>query len=231
VESEGKVCTKCNVWKLPFHFPKNGKGLHSQCKECKKAYRKRWGKDTGYDSYYYNENKERLKSNALLWKSINKERDKEGKRNWRKRNQEKVRVRDQNKAARKALLKNTWTESQKNETWRYFNNACALTGIAFNLHADHVIPLAVGHGGTIFENMIPLYGRLNESKNNRNIFEWFEANRQRFELSQKRFDKLIEWLASANAMTVDQYRDYVYWCHANPRSLDELKNEGKEAAI
>jgi hypothetical protein len=70
--------------------------------------------------------------------------------------------------------------------------------------------------------------KLNRSKFTNNIFEWFETNRQRFELSQEKFDRLIEWLASANAMTVEEYRDYVYWCHANPRTVDEINENNAE---
>jgi hypothetical protein len=103
----------------------------------------------------------------------------------------------------------------------YFGNACALTGRKYNIEKEHAIPQSIG-GGFTFENIYPLTKSLNVSKYNHNIFEWFEANRQRFELSQERFDKLIDWLASANAMTTEEYRDYVYWCHANPRSIDEL---------
>ncbi|CAM3631145.1 hypothetical protein [Mesobacillus zeae] len=101
-----------------------------------------------------------------------------------------------------------------------FNNSCVLTG-STNTQLDHVIPIAIGHGGSTYGNMVPLRPDLNHSKNDSNIFEWFEANRQRFELPQERFDNLIDWLASAKAMTVEDYRDYVYWCHANPRNIDE----------
>ena len=102
----------------------------------------------------------------------------------------------------------------------YFDRRCALTGET-DITEEHAIPLSIGHGGTIHGNMWPLCKRLNSSKYNKNIFEWFEANRQRFELSQAKFDRLIEWLAAANDMTVEEYRDFVYWCHANPNDVLE----------
>jgi hypothetical protein len=129
----------------------------------------------------------------------------------------------QKRAARKRNLIDDLTKNDLSLIMYKFNNQCALTGADNNLHLDHVIPLSIGRGGTYLGNIIPLRGDLNLSKNNHNIFEWFEANRQRFELSQDRFDNLIAWLASANAMTVEEYRDYVYWCHANPRTIDELE--------
>lgn len=122
------------------------------------------------------------------------------------------------------------------KSMKKFHFRCALTGESV-IHLDHVIPLAIGHGGTLVKNIIPLRKDLNLNKKDKNIFEWFDANKERFNLPQERFDRLIEWLASANAMSVDEYRDYVYWCHANPRSIDELKalseignhSTGKEA--
>jgi 5-methylcytosine-specific restriction endonuclease McrA len=128
-----------------------------------------------------------------------------------------------NRRAKKKKLRDDLTKRQVAEIMDNFDYCCVLTGSSGKLHLDHVIPLAVGHGGTTYGNMVPLRADLNSSKNDSNIFEWFEANRQRFELSQERFDNLIAWLASANAMTVEEYRDYVYWCHANPRNIDELE--------
>src|SRR5699024_2349289 len=118
---------------------------------------------------------------------------------------------------RKSKLPCNFTAKDLESLLRTFNNSCALTGRKDNLQIDHVIPLATGHGGAIYGNMAPLTGVLNSSKNDANIFEWFEANRQRFELSQDKFDRLIDFLAEANDMTVEEYRDYVYWCHKNPQ--------------
>jgi hypothetical protein len=141
---------------------------------------------------------------------------------WQLKNREKMKRLYHRRLARKRNLPDDLTAAQLAYTLYEFDDMCAFTGDR-NTHLDHVIPLAVGHGGTTYGNMIPLRADLNLSKNDRNIFEWFEANRQRFELSQERFDNLIAWLASANAMTIEEYRDHVYWCHANPRTIDELE--------
>ena len=89
------------------------------------------------------------------------------------------------------------------------------------------MPISIGHGGTTYGNMWPLCIRLNSSKHNKNIFDWFETNRQRLELSQDKFDTLIKYLADANGKTVEEYRGYVYWCHENPRTLEELETESE----
>lgn len=139
----------------------------------------------------------------------------------------KIKVWQMNRRAMKALLPDTLTVNQIEAAMSFFNGGCALTNQADDLHLDHVIPLSIGRGGTTFENIIPLSGTLNISKHDGNLFEWFKSNRQRFNLSQKKFDKLIDYLANLNDMTIDEYRDYVYWCHANPRTVNDLRKGGR----
>jgi hypothetical protein len=231
----GKECTKCEKWYPLTSFSKDVKklgGVRSICKECQKKDR--------------NDKKEYYKDKNKLHNAKNKEYMREYKskrllelydyaRNWRKNNPEynkkyqnsnadKIIIKENRRRANKLGLPANFTESDRIRVFvELGNSGCALSDEETNIHWDHVIPLSIGHGGTVRGNMIPLSAELNLSKNNRNIFEWFEANRQRFELSQERFDKLIAWLASANAMTVEEYRDYVYWCHANPRDINELE--------
>jgi hypothetical protein len=149
------------------------------------------------------------------------------KQDWQKNNKEKTAGATHRRRARLMSLPHDLTDEDIDDILGVFKG-CVLTGDS-NIHLDHVIPLAVGHGGTIYGNIVPLRADLNFSKNDSNIFEWFGANRQRFELSQERFDKLIEWLASANAMTIEEYRAYVYECHAYPRNIDVTNMKLKEA--
>jgi len=102
-----------------------------------------------------------------------------------------------------------------------FDGGCALTGDKADVHLDHVIPISVGHGGTTYENIIPLRADLNLSKGTGNIFEWFEANMQRLKLKRTKFNTLIEYLADINGMTTKEYEAYVRKCHDNPRIIDE----------
>ncbi len=137
-----------------------------------------------------------------------------------------VKISGQNSRSKRRHLPGSYRKVDVIKVLHHFKDGCALTG-AIDVDIDHVIPIATGHVGTIPGNIIPLAKTLNRSKKDRNIFEWFEANRQRFELSRERFDRLIEWLASANAMTVDEYREFVYWCHGNPRSIDEIRADSR----
>ncbi len=97
-----------------------------------------------------------------------------------------------------------------------FGERCALTGKAVPIQFDHVIPVSSGHGGTTLSNMLPIWQRINSSKGAKNIFEWYEENGDRFEVLPELFDQAIEYLADLNEMTAEEYRDYVYECHANP---------------
>jgi hypothetical protein len=248
----GKECTNCGDWvPLGGYFKHEGRlgGVRSQCKSCMKG-----RSNSEYSKRYRKENKGYFKEKLRDWRNANKEKVREASRNrylknkpkileqvrayqkenreyltlkireWQSKNEELLRLYVNNRRARVLLLPHTLTANQISEIIEYFDG-CSLTDETSDFHLDHVIPLATGHGGTTVANIIPLRSDLNLSKHTSNIFEWFEANRQRFELSQERFDNLIDYLASANAMTVEEYRDYVYWCHANPRSIDELEND------
>ena len=230
-EIVAKKCSRCAEEKALVEFYKDSRrvdGRQSHCKCCRDAANVEWhDRNPDYNaaaisSKWYRENRERHADSCRNWCRNNLGKVNSKARKWKRDNPDKTRLHRQRYLARKRLLPDTLTAEQYAETLAYFENACALTGETTDLHREHAIPLSVGHGGTIRENMYPMAGRLNISKGNRNIFEWFEANRQRFKLSQTRFDRLIEWLAASNAMTVEEYRDYVYWCHANPR---EIKTE------
>lgn len=120
--------------------------------------------------------------------------------------------------------KEAWVAKMSEYSWR-----CSFSLEEGKLAMDHVIPVATGHGGTYAGNLIPLEKSVNSSKNDSNIFEWFGATRQRFELSQERFDQTIGRLASANALTVAEYREFVYWCHENKRTVDEIKADQRHS--
>ena len=134
-----------------------------------------------------------------------------------------------NKRAKDQGLVGGVTKRQLADVLGRFGGGCALTN-SKDFQFDHVIPIDVGRCGSVAENLIPLNASLNSSKHANNIFEWFDDNRERFDLSQRKFDELIEYLADINEMTVEEYRDYVYWCHDNPRTVDEIMEEERAKA-
>lgn len=164
------------------------------------------------------------------WKNANPEEYRNRARRWQLANKEKLALNVHIRRARKSSLPDTFTLEQHTSTLSYFNGGCALTG-SVDYHMDHVIPIACGHGGTTFENMIPLRNDLNHSKHTTHIFEWFEVNHKRFDLSQKKFDALIEYLSEINEMTVQEYRKYVDWCFDNTVSFADKITENKQMTL
>jgi hypothetical protein len=244
----GKTCGKCKEWRQAdaFNVDKQGVGgLQYKCRNCQSTVFKKYYKENEdllrskkieyhhnnrearrlYDKKYYAENQDKV----IKYRKDNRARYTELTRKWRERNKERGLLPARLRRARIISLPNDLTNYQQDLLINKFKG-CALTE-SDNFDFDHVIPLTVGHGGTTYGNMIPLRHDLNQSKGNRNIFEWFEANRQRFNLSQEKFDSLIEWLAEINEVTVDDYTSHVYWCHENPHSLDDLRNKDEGEAI
>lgn len=242
----GKRCTKCLEWKSLDEFSKDKNcigGKKPSCRKCR----------TTYQNDYYNRNKETDLQKKKEYRLKNKDKEHERAKKYRKENAEKIRKYEetrvewkkayqkdyiktyqklnkdklatirQRREARKSGLPDTLEESEILEIKDFFNNQCCLSGLTEDIQMDHVIPVSIGHGGTVKENIIPLTKSLNSSKKDKNIFEWFEANRQRFNLSQEKFDALIDWLAKVNGVSVEDYHNHVYWCHENPYSLEDLQ--------
>lgn len=175
-------------------------------------------KERDYVRYW--SNPEATRERVRKYIKENPEKVKERYRKWYKANPDKWRAKYHRRRARKLLLPDEISGEQLNETLENFNGGCALTGDTSVFHWDHVIPLATETVGTVYGNMVPLRADLNMSKGSLNIFDWFTSNKERFSLSQNNFDRLIDWLAKVNGMTIDEYRDFVYECH-------EVKNARK----
>lgn len=119
--------------------------------------------------------------------------------------------------ARERSLPHTLTEEQLLKILNNYNGKCCFSGET--AHIDHIIPLAVGHGGTTYENILPLSQVLNGSKQDKNIFEWFELVHEHYNITLERFNEVMTEVASRNGMTLNEYREYVNWCFENPRRI------------
>jgi 5-methylcytosine-specific restriction endonuclease McrA len=230
-----KICKGCKELKKMDFFSPSKVSLGNTKSKCKNCQNEKMRKE-------YKQNPENRKVQSQKWKEKNEEKNKRGKlkwyrsnrekelnrmklyreentevfKGWWQRNREKTRVYKERRLARKRSLPDDLTENQYKEILEYFGYECALTGQKKDIHMDHVIPLSTGHGGTTCNNIIPLFGSVNQSKNNNNIFEWFELNGARFNIDNCKFDALIAYLAEVNNMTVEEYKAYVFWCHSNP---------------
>lgn len=139
------------------------------------------------------------------------------------RRKEKARQASAKRNRKIAAMVNDFTDEQREQVRYKFGNKCALTGKEVPLEFDHVIPVDWERGGTTVGNMLPIWQRINSSKSNRNIFEWYEQNGDRFEVKPELFRRAIEYLADLNGMTYEQYRDYVYECEREFKQTEVLR--------
>ncbi|HDR4584723.1 TPA: hypothetical protein QCQ71_005388 [Bacillus cereus] len=168
---------------------------------------------------YYKENQEYHRERRRKHYFENWDKSRARNKKWFKDNPDQAQVIRMRRRTREYLLPDDITYDEVEEIKMFFGG-CALTGETDDIHLDHVIPLATGRIGAVCGNIIPLKGSLNESKRDKNIFEWFKHNKEYWNLSQEKFDILIDYLAEQNDMSVEEYKDYVYWCHENPVQMD-----------
>lgn len=227
-----KECTKCGKIKTLNEFTRSKGKLANrrpECKMCESLYREsRAEVKKDYDKGYRVENKSRIKQVKKRYAEENRDVLRRGYRNYYDRHREIVLKRqaiyyENNKPMfnekanrRRAVAKgvqHSLTSSDIANIVARFDNTCALTG-STKFEIDHVIPLSVKKVGTEKGNIIPLSQRLNRSKKDKNLFEWFHENKIRLKLDENKFNDLIEWLALENNMTTSEYRNFVYKCHS-----------------
>lgn len=231
VELECTICKKIKHVNM-FTNLKDGFGKrHSFCKLCfteksnnYRAINPNFGRETyerNKESYAkrYQKNKAAHRESMIKHRKENPEWYREWARKDRKENPKRARMMKLRRFARKRNLPSDINLKQLTEIKEFFGNKCAISDESIDLHMDHVIPLAIGRGGTTLGNMIPLSPKMNQSKNSSHIFEWFDDNKERFNLNQQKFDDLIKYLAQVNNMTIHEYRAYVDWCFDNPVNL------------
>lgn len=113
-------------------------------------------------------------------------------------------------------LENNFSLEDKERLLKRFNNKCAFTGKDVDIHLDHVIPVAWEVEGTTISNMLPLWSRLNSSKHDSNVFEWYKNKGAEYEVREELFIDAITYIAELKGMTFEEYKDYVYSC--DPKS-------------
>lgn len=197
-----RKCCKCHEIKAKKYFYKDSRrasGVQPKCKEC-----------TNKD----NKTKRQSSSRRDLvvrrkWAEENREKLREQDRQYRENNRDKRNASEGRRRARKLSLPNTLTSDEYSEIKEYFSNLCAICERVFE-HMDHFIPLSSGHGGTTFENMVPMCSRCNLSKKDRNPFEWSITLDKK---ERENFDSLVCYLASINGITsVTEYEAHVNKC-------------------
>ena len=213
LEIEKKFCTKCETWLVLEGFRKAASsktGYRSQCKSCEYQYRL--------------ETKEDAKIKARQRYHQNKEKYQAYSKEFRKNKPDIYRLATQRRLARKRGLPNDIRNGDLKAIKKHFGNKCALTD-STNVSMEHFIPISWGHGGNIKANLYLLDQQLNSSKSNENPFEWITRPETLEKIDLQRWEKLLRYLAEKNEMSVEEFRDYVYWCEENKRDKEAVQKD------
>ncbi|MFS1513417.1 hypothetical protein VQL36_13375 [Chengkuizengella sp. SCS-71B] len=96
-----------------------------------------------------------------------------------------------------------------------------------NFTVDHFIPASWGHGGLTIENVYPLDASLNSCKRDKNSFVWLEENREK--INEEGWNALVSYIAGQNDLTVEELREFTFWCEANKRSIEQVKADQRNS--
>lgn len=221
---QAKACTVCKITKplSDFHYRKQGVGNRNhRCKVCQNNQSREWKAKNKHLLQRYEKKRWWLNKEAESERKrryYDKEKSSKRYKRWSANNADKLRARNMNRVAKKKELPNTLTENELKNILEHFDNRCALTG-SIDIELDHFIAIDTGYGGTTKQNIIPLSAELNCSKKNKNPFEWVELTHIRDQVIPEKFNDLIRYLSDLNAMTVEGYREYVYQCYEEGRSV------------
>jgi hypothetical protein len=220
-EVVAKRCNMCKELKGLVCFSvgrTNFAGKLPNCKECSQKHKKQYDKKTKkqkteYSKQYYLKNKELDNKRSAEWRKNNKERKAELNKLYLHEKPEVFRYHTQKRIALKHSLPSTLTIEQDALLLEIQKGKCFLSGASEGLHLEHFIPISWGAGGTTFENCYYMEGSLNNSKYNKNPFEWIKEQPEEY---QQRFHEvLIPELAKRNGLTVEEFTAYVNKSHEN----------------
>ena len=179
-----KVCGKCGR-ELPIEqFSKriaSKDGLQNKCKECVQQYKQQ----------YYQEHKEEIKQYQQEHKEEKQQYDKQ----YIQTPQGQLvhfnayaRRRKREEEQGVGITKEQWLEMMNFFEWK-----CAYSGVLVNTKnnrsIDHIIPIVKGGEHEVW-NCVPMDKRLNKSKKDTDIMEWYTA--QDF-YDEEKLDKIYEW--------------------------------------
>lgn len=231
---EAKKCSCCKKIKPLEKYSLESKGFlgrKSQCKKCisdrmHKYYIDNDIKEKNTENYYINKNEIRNKRKDYYTK--NKSRIIQNVKKYRENNPFLGRIQRKKRREKENLLIKKFGIKEQKILCRNFNNSCSLSGNSNELVLDHFIPVSIGHGGTYLGNIVLLTHSLNANKTNKNPFEWIKT---RPEIDIDKFNKLVEYLAGLNNLNPKEYKEFVYWCFENPRTIEQIKKDGDKTSI
>lgn len=163
--------------------------------------KERWSK-------YYSKNKDKVDSKNKQYIRLNIEKIRQYTRRYYLENREVVLEKNKShyranvdkymaKVHKRRALKLSNGGSYTKEEWErcidFFNGCCAYSGVKINkenTHIEHIIPLTKGGSNNIY-NIVPSLNRVNLSKGNRDMEEWY---REQPYFSEERLIKIYNWI-------------------------------------
>jgi hypothetical protein len=100
---------------------------------------------------------------------------------------------------------------------------CAISNLP-NPELEHFIPVGIGHGGNYPGNIYRLNRDLNLDKGAKNPFVWKKEIENESWFREDKWNKLIDYLAKQNGLTLIEFESFVNWCFDNPRNEDDMKD-------
>lgn len=199
-----KKCSTCGRWLVAntvnFYKGNCKYGLKSQCKNCVEKYKKKYRKENKervhqYNIDYYQKNKEHKEYRKKYYEE-HKQYYKDYKKKYYQTAQGQIVSFNayNRRKQREEILGNGITPDQWLEMMNFFDWKCAYSGESVsendgNRTIDHIVPLVKGGKHEIW-NCVPMTRKLNSSKNDKNIEEWYP---QQDFYSEDRFNKINEW--------------------------------------
>lgn len=189
------------------------------------SYEKHREKRLKSNKLYDEANKQKRSEDARKRYSVNREYILKQCKEYRENNPDVARAGWMRRRTREKSLPTELKTSELTEIISKFGNKCAISGNPAE-HLDHFIPVSTGHGGTVYGNLIPLTAFLNLSKNGRNPFIWAETLNQ---IEKENFNLVIIYLSEINGLTVEEYREFVFWCFKNKRNFENIQDSNKDS--
>lgn len=162
----------------------------------KQKYKEHREEKRQYSKQYYENNKEKRKQ----YYENNRERILQVKKQWKLKNPDKVFNYHVNRKIKEENQGNGITKEQWLEMMEFFNWRCSYSGeyIGGNDNKersiDHIIPLNKNGKNEIW-NCVPMLRIYNNSKQDKNMLDWYI---QQSFFSEERLNKIYEWIEYAN---------------------------------
>lgn len=135
-----------------------------------------------------------------------------------------LKAKNQRRRARLLSLEDSLSTKQWSSIIETFGDECCLTD-SKDIVLEHVVPIGWGHGGTMVGNVVPMDATWNLAKRDKNLIDFIFAEVHAGMFDDSKINFLLDYLAKANGLSVDNYLDFIYWCEDNKRTIEEAMND------